>query len=101
MSKKEIKKLSGIFYIILILLVIALLVFIGIHFKVFEKKQMQRIQIIDECSVMMNDIIHLIKNEGNCRLMCLNECNLRDLKFIESEFIERTGNCNECYCSCR
>ena len=81
------------------ILFLALLIMISL--SIFEKKEIKKITILDECSLMMNEIINQIKNEGNCRLMCINECALRKMKFIESEFIEKINSCNECYCYCK
>lgn len=101
MKEKNKKKIRKIIYIIIIIMIFSLLSLIAIQLNLFEKKEIKIIEIPDECALMAGGLIHQIKNQGNCRLMCINECNLRELDFINSEFIEKINSCHECYCSCR
>ena len=107
-SKKEKKSRKGIFitiilFIILLVLVILTLLFqlniIKNPFKNFNSKP-QLFSIKDECSLIVGKLIHNIKDEGSCQLMCKLNCNVRNLNFYNSEFKEIEKDCNECNCYC-
>jgi ABC-type phosphate transport system permease subunit len=73
-EKKQKKRiLNKIISNFLIVLIILLIILILIEFKIwkyFEKKEIVSFKINDECSVMMNNILHNIKDEAGCENSC-------------------------------
>ncbi len=57
--------------------------------------------IEDECGLVVGNLIHQIKNEGECRIKCRNECEVREESFYDSEFEERENACHLCICYCK
>jgi hypothetical protein len=97
------KKLSRIIFIFSFLCIVALIVLLFFHFKIIEylySSGPELIVIEDECSIMLNNIIHQIKDEGGCRIMCSAECEIRNMKFHHSEFIFKDNSCHTCNCYC-
>jgi hypothetical protein len=102
-EKKKLKKLrvSNIFLIVLVMLLILLGVLLWVQFH--DKKSLKEPKLFvieDKCSVMFNTIMHVITDEGKCRLSCRYECEIRDLKISLSEFIESNNSCHTCNCYC-
>ena len=109
MKKKkaeERKKLTKIVLVIIITLSIFVLALLLIQQGILEdiKRKMSEpklFEIEDECSLILNRIIHKIKNEGECKITCRNECGLRKMNFYSSEFIEKENACHTCNCYCK
>jgi hypothetical protein len=105
MSKKRKKKKKS--RLVLIFLLIALvLLFVALFlsfqiWKVFEKKEIQRIEIIDGCSLFMEQILHQIRDIPDCENSCRSECYLLSKEFYEVEFQEPLEGCNTCICYCK
>ncbi|MGD9276135.1 MAG: hypothetical protein PVJ67_03095 [Candidatus Pacearchaeota archaeon] len=97
-QKKLIKKLLILVGVLIFVLVILLI--INSDFKTFFKST-QLIVIEDNCGVAVGNLIHEIKSEDNCKVMCNNECNVLDKSFVRVEFSDETGSCYECLCYCR
>ena len=100
------KKLNRIFLIILIMLLAVLCVSLLVQFQ--EKsiiknpfKKPELFVIKDECSVIFNNIVHEIKNAGECRIFCRNECGIREKEIYDSEFVESNNSCHTCNCYCK
>ena len=96
-NKKFLKKIIIGAIIFLTLIVAALII---LETDVLEKKERVYIEVNDECSLMLNRIIHQIKTDAGCKMKCINECNLRELEYSESKFIEKQDSCHECKCYC-
>ena len=96
-------------YVVIILLVIFLLVLslvlliemniiknpienFNLHPKLFTIK--------DDCTMIVGNIIHKIKDEGGCEMACKTECGVRDMSFHSSEFIMSERDCHSCNCYC-
>ncbi len=97
-------KLSKIIFIASIMCIIALIVLLIYQFKIFKSlfpSEPELIVIDDECSIMMNSIVHQIKNKGGCRIMCNSECEVRNMDFHHSEFIYKENSCHICNCYCK
>ncbi|MCW8965649.1 MAG: hypothetical protein OQK82_03045 [Candidatus Pacearchaeota archaeon] len=58
------------------------------------------IVIKDECGFILGNLIHNVKSEDDCRLMCFNECDMIEKDFYESEFLLKLDDCNLCDCYC-
>jgi len=94
-------------YAVRVLLAIALVLLILIGFLLivqsgtFEKKsEPEYFSLQDECQAVMGNLMHSINNEGECKLRCINHCDIREMNFEGFEFIEETTACSHCGCSC-
>ena len=96
-QKKLIKKL----FVLVGVLILVLLVLLGIEFNFFDSfsnffKGSEKIVIEDNCGVVVGNLIHEIKSEENCRIRCINECELLSKDFLSVEFRMPEGFCYEC-----
>ena len=108
-KKRVRKKLSRrrLFVRVLLSLVIALGILLAFlilaEFGAFrEAKKVERIDIADECSRIVGNLVHVIEDAGSCKLRCDNECEIRDKEYFNSSFLmSKSGNsCNACLCEC-
>lgn len=103
--KKRGLRIRFIFYLLLLvlLILIAYLLFdLGVFSNLINsgKKAPAEFGIPDGCSIIAGKLIHTINNDGNCRIMCRAECEVRKMDFSNSSFSERTNGCSICDCSC-
>ncbi len=108
-SKKQKKSRKGIFITIILLIALLILIILILLFQLniiknplgkFNSKP-QLFSIKDECSLIVGKLIHNIKDEGSCQLICKSNCEVRSLNFYNSEFKEIENDCNECNCYCK
>ncbi len=108
-GRKQRKSRKGVFIIIILLIVLLLVIIpillfqlniIGNPLKNLNSKP-QLFVIKDECSLIVGKLIHNIKDEGSCQLICRSNCEVRSLNFYNSEFKEIEKDCNECNCYCK
>jgi hypothetical protein len=106
MKKKKKIKISKVLIILTILLSIILIVTILIQLdikgridKVFAEPKLLTIE--DKCSLIMNNLLHEIKNEDDCKIRCNNQCNLENMRTLKSEFITPNNSCYACKCYCK
>ena len=105
MSKKR-KKVKKTKLIITFLLIALVLLFAALFFsfklwKLFEKQEVQRLEIIDGCSLFMGNILHQIRDIPDCENSCRSECYILNKNFYEVEFQESQEGCNTCVCYCK
>jgi hypothetical protein len=106
-GKRKVKHYSWCFLVLaFVLLIIFVSIFISefVSFNfigdIFEKPHL--VDIKDECSLIMGNLVHQVRDETDCNLRCNNECNMEDSKFIESNFTRNgDGVCNRCDCFCK
>ena len=60
----------------------------------------QQFFVADECSLVMGNIIHPMKNDADCKIRCRGECDVREMEFINHSFSEKVNSCHECSCYC-
>ena len=65
----------------------------------FKKPRM--VGVSDECSLIFNNIVHQIKNDGDCKIRCKNECQLENMNFYNINFTSQSNSCNICGCYCK
>jgi hypothetical protein len=92
-----------IFVLIFLLIVLAVLLIIeyganSYFYNLFKEPKL--FVIHDECSLILSNIIHQIKDEGGCRIMCSGECEVREMRFHDFEFISQNESCHICNCYC-
>jgi len=104
-QKVKFKRTTKIFLIAIIILSLALVSLLlvqlqkNLHIEnIFKEPELFVIR--DECSLIFNNIIHEIKNEGECTIICKNECEMRDKIFHDSEFVKKEDSCHICNCYC-
>jgi hypothetical protein len=84
------------------ILVLILILLIGISSGLFEgPKEVVMYAINDECSLVMGNIIHQIRDNGDCRIRCVNECGLREKEIVKIEFELKNNSCHVCDCYCK
>jgi len=107
-KKEKIKttKKRKILLITLILFLVVLSTLLVLQFqeksvikKIFQEPTMYEIK--DECGLLFNNILHEIKNSGECKISCINECSIRNKNFYDSNFIEKNNSCHTCNCYCK
>ena len=106
-SKKEnpSKLIKIILFIILFLAIILFLMLIiqssllDYINSLFRKPKMFAIN--DACSLIFSNVIHQIKNEGDCKISCRSECQLKNMNFYNINFIPQSSSCNICNCYCK
>ncbi len=83
---------------ILVLILLGLMLY---NFGVFEKKEgPQLFNIKDECALVMGNLVHQVRDDGECRIKCVNECDVRDMDFMRFSFEGKNDDCNSCDCWC-
>src|SRR3989338_1359390 len=99
-KKGKKKKLIGKILIVILILFIILIILLLIQYKKLDlsilTRKPQLFIIKDECSLILGNIIHKIKNGDECKIFCRNECILRKIEFYNSEFIESNNSCHTC-----
>lgn len=101
---KKSKKKSKFLFLIIVILILVLLVLLFFEFKILEelkKKEVQHIEIIDGCSLLMGTILHQIRDEADCENACISECYIVKKEFYDSNFTENSESCNGCDCYCK
>jgi len=100
-KRKNRKVVVGLFFgvgllgLVLIWLVLS-------SFGFFEKAgELEYFSVKDECGDVMGNLIHQIRDDGECRMKCVNECDVREMEFVSFEFELRSGDCNACACWCK
>ena len=101
-KKNTIRILVVLLVIGIISLIVVSLIQFGVTSLISKRlEKPEKFEIRDECSLILGKVIHQIKDEGNCKIMCLGECEVRNMEFYDSEFIEKESDCHVCYCYCR
>ncbi|MBD3253216.1 hypothetical protein GF386_05770 [Candidatus Pacearchaeota archaeon] len=105
-KKKSRKKINKIILITIIVLIVILATLLIFQFGIFKyvkniTKEPRLFVIRDECSLILGNILHQIKSNGECKIFCRNNCNLREMNYHNSEFIEKEGSCHICNCYCK
>jgi len=99
--KKSIKIISVIAFILVILLIVLLIRYYNPTLLNKITKKPRLFIIKDECSMILGNIIHKIKNEDECKIFCRNDCELRKIDFYNSELIKSNNSCHTCNCYCK
>lgn len=95
------KKVVRVLLTIAILLAITLLILFLIEKRIIKEPTEEKlIQLQDECSLVLGNLMHSINSEGECRLRCINTCGISNLEFEKSEFTPNENDCNACNCYC-
>lgn len=94
------KRSVGLLFFGVGILIVALVYLTCQSFGVFESSSPQEFDILDECSLIMGNLVHQIRDGAECRIKCVNECDVREMEFVEFVFSEGVGECNSCDCWC-
>jgi len=110
-SRKKIKKSSklvkSMFWIIVLLVIFVIFLilsqvgFVDYFKKLLETREPQLFAVKDECSLILGNLIHEIKGEDDCKIMCNNRCGLMEMDFYEINFIRSEKDCHVCNCYCK
>jgi len=98
-------KISKKLLVLIILLSVLLGILLIFQFEIPKKikknpRETIELQIPDRCNLILNNLIHEIKGEGDCNIRCINECRLNEMEILEYEFIENKTSCHLCKCHC-
>jgi hypothetical protein len=92
-------------FIFLVLLLGFLVYLVLGEFDFFAKDLGEEVEldffINDECSIIAGQLIHVINNEGNCKIMCRAHCEVREKEYSNSSFMTRENACHQCHCYCK
>jgi hypothetical protein len=91
--------LTIIFFILLLLLAYLVLKMLGV--SVFTQKEIVKVQMDAECSMILGNLIQSVDGEDSCRIKCRADCEIRQMAFYRSEFLKKENDCNLCDCYCR
>lgn len=87
-EKKRQKRVTKVYFIIAYLLLLSLVILLLYNFGVFDKKKdAEYFSIEDECFPIFDQMVHNLKNEGDCKIKCENNCEFRDMEFLNSSFV--------------
>jgi hypothetical protein len=101
-SSKIIKIITIIIIILLTIFFIIILVESqSLDFVSNLFKKPKAVSVNDECSLIFNNLVHQIKNEGECKIRCRNECSLEKMNFYSVNFTAKSDSCNICSCYCK
>lgn len=103
-KRKVVKRKSrGVVIALFVCVAVLVLVLLGLimySFGFFESNEPELFVIKDECGSVLGNLIHQIRDAGECRIKCVNECDVRDMEFFEFEFEGKNNDCNSCECWC-
>lgn len=100
-SEKTSKKILRLAIIILFLVLVGLLLmqFCPLE-EIFKKASVETVIIEDKCSLILGSVIHQIKDDASCFIMCKNECAVRGKNIKDHRFSSLNESCNSCLCNC-
>ena len=104
MKKKErVRKNKKVVRALFVCVGILVLVLVGLilhSFGFFEDNSPEYFVVKDECSLMMGNLIHQIRDDGECRNRCVNECSVQEMDFDRFSFEAKNNDCSLCECWC-
>jgi len=72
-----------------------------VNLGVFQgPNEVQVFPLEDKCALVMGNLIHQVRDVGECHVKCVNECKIRELNFDHVEFVAHDVSCNDCDCYC-
>ena len=105
-KKKHRPKRLHVMIILLIIFLLVLSLILLIELNIIKNPienfnlQPKLFTIKDDCTMIVGNLIHKIKDEGGCEMACKTECGVRDMNFHSSEFIMSERDCHSCNCYC-
>jgi len=94
-----------ILFLALFLTILSLILLVQFNFikNPLEKISLKEriFEIKDECSLIVGQLIHTIKDESTCEIKCKTNCDAFDMNFQNSEFTEKNEDCHTCKCTCK
>lgn len=100
-KKKRYHRQNKILFGVLVILILILSSLFAFDVGLFEKKhEVIQFEVLDECSLIMGNLIHTFQNEGGCKIKCMNNCEIRGLEFYDSGFVFQNSSCHTCDCYC-
>lgn len=99
-KKRTLKKIRIIILVLLLVLLVLILINLKV-WKYFEKREIKMIPLADKCSILMNNLIHSIKDSSGCENYCRSECLTLNMNFYKSDFSANLKGCNTCDCYCK
>ncbi len=100
--KKHEKQITKIYFILggsLIAILLGLIIYSAGLFE--PEHEITKVEVLDECSLIMGNLIHNIRDLGDCKIKCNDNCEIRGLEFHDSEFVFQNSSCHTCDCYCK
>lgn len=85
----------GVLFLLLLLLLLKSFGYID------DQREERYYPVVDQCSLVRGNLLHQIRTAGECRIGCVNECDVRELEFVNYEFEAIVNDCNICGCYCK
>lgn len=87
----------------LVLILALVLVFEFLDFSKVKKHfdDPTYVEILDECSIIMGNLVHQVRDLDDCTIRCHNECVLMESDVDSVDFISSQSGCNTCSCYCK
>ncbi len=103
LGRRTIKAYLSVLLILLAAVLFSLLVDYGFVKNPLNlgAREVQTFAIVDECSLIVGQLVHTVGDEDVCEMRCKTECGVKMGEFIESDFEEIENDCNKCSCFCK
>jgi len=98
--KKKVKPEVILLFIGVAIISFILLGLLGSSAGWFNFHEPEKFELKDECGLILGNLVHQIRSEGECRNKCVNECDVREMDFVKFYFEENLGDCHNCECWC-
>ena len=101
-KKKHNSKITKLYFGTVGILVVIFVGLILFNIGVFEEDhEISKFSVDDECAIIMGNLIHNVRDDGDCKIKCMNNCEIRELDFHDSDFIFQNTSCHTCDCYCK
>ncbi len=103
--KNKRRVLKTIFFlIIMLILILGSLIYFQSGLPKYIKRYMgepRLFEITDECSYLVGNLIHQIRDSDECKIRCNNQCETEKLNFYKMNFVQKNNSCHVCQCYCK
>ena len=104
-KKKRVRRRrsKGVVFGLFVAVIVLILILISLVISAFgfcEENKPEMFIVKDECGLILGNLVHQIRDEGECRIKCVNECDVRDMDFVRINFELKNSDCNSCECWC-
>lgn len=93
--------LLGMIMLAILIFILLIIEYVNFGFVSEIFSQEYKVEVKDECSIIMGNLLHTIRDSTDCNLQCNNRCNIDGNKFVDSEFTLLNNSCNSCNCYCK
>ena len=96
------RKITKVYFFVAGVLAVFLIYLVINSFGGFDRSfGPEKFDVVDECSLIMGNIIHNMRDEGDCKIKCENNCDFREMDYLNSSFTFKETSCHTCECWCK